>query len=110
MRNVYVHKDAENMDVPKKRGRPQSLTDSTRKKKRLQANQTHAKSRIFITGTVCVTRLDWNQTPNLRDFSSTLTMSPSKYDLFSSSKIEFLDIILFICIVYYGNIVTLDTY
>lgn len=103
MRNVYVHKDAENMDVPKKRGRPQSLTDSTRKKKRLQANQTHAKSRIFIGEYI----EDWN---SLRDFSSTLTMSPSKYDLFSSSKIEFLDIILFICIVYYGNIVTLDTY
>lgn len=28
-RNVYIHKYAENMDVAKKRGRPQSLTDST---------------------------------------------------------------------------------
>lgn len=61
MRNVYVHKDAENMDVPKKRGRPQSLTDSIRKKKRLQANQTHAaKSRIFIGEYI----EDWN---SLRD-------------------------------------------
>lgn len=60
MRNVYVHNDAENMDAPKKSGRPQSLTDSTRKMKRLQANQTHAKSRICIGEYI----EDWN---SLRD-------------------------------------------